>query len=168
MQGVREMFTIGGRRSSLGRDAPTEPQDQRNERDERSIGVFSLISRERDRDIHPAAVVQFALKGDSNITIQQPEGTPPTFGNRGEGLPAPTGAQGAQNGEQLPLLTATQQAPPPILRIRRSNRVVGNRNGGGNKAKPKMASRHTGRVNKNEAIPRNGKGTPRVSNLSVD
>ncbi len=94
MQGIREMFIIGGRRSSSGRDTPTESQDQRNERDERSIGEFSLISRERDRDIRPAAVVQFALRGDSNITIQQPEGTPQHLGIGGRDCLLPRGLKG--------------------------------------------------------------------------
>ncbi len=146
MQGIWDIFTIGGRRKSEGRDTPTERQEQQSKRDERSLGEFSLLSRERERDTRPAAVVQFALRGASNTTIQQPEGTPPTFGNMGEGLPEPMGAQVAQNGRQVPLVTATQQAPP-VLRLQLSHCMVGNRNRGGNKAKPEMASGHTGRYN---------------------
>ncbi len=98
MQGIRDIFTIGGRRRSEGQDTPTKRQEQRSERDERSLGEFSLLSRERERDTRTAAVVQFALSGASNTTIQQPEGTPPTFGDMGEGVPEQMGAQVAQNG----------------------------------------------------------------------
>jgi hypothetical protein len=147
MQGIWDIFTIGGRRRSEGQGTPTERQEQQSERDERSLGEFSLLSRGRERDTRPAAVVQFALRGTSNTTIQQPEGTPPTFGDMGEGVPEPMGAQVAQNGGQVPLVTTTQQAPPPVLRLQLSYCTVGNRNRGGNKAKPKMASGHTGRYN---------------------
>ncbi len=113
MPGIRDIFTIGGCQRLEGQDTPTECQEQRSERDERSLGEFSLLSSgERERDTHPTAVVQFALRGASNTTIQQPEGTPPTFGDMGEGVPKPMGAQVAQNGGQVPLVTATQQAPP--------------------------------------------------------
>jgi hypothetical protein len=147
MQGIRDIFTIGGRRRSEGQDTPTKRQEQWSEREKRSLGEFSLISRERERDTRLAAVVQFALRGASNTTIQQPEGTPPNIWGYGGGSSRANGGLSGPKCWTSAISNRHTTSPPPVLRLQLSHCMVGNRNRGGNKAKPKMASGHTGRYN---------------------
>jgi hypothetical protein len=54
MNRISDIFAIGGRRGSGGRETLPSPQDQRRGRDAGTLGDFLFMFRDRDRDTHPA------------------------------------------------------------------------------------------------------------------
>jgi hypothetical protein len=126
MDTFHEIFALEARGGSGGCKTPPKPREQQKAREPILLGEFSVVSRDRDRDIftHPRTV-QFSLDGANNILTQPDQGTPPIFGAGGVGT-NPTGCTMGP-GRRTNATSSGRTASPKLFRLQCSNHMVGNR-----------------------------------------